>query len=158
MQKQASERFFKKGVLRNFAEFTRKYLWRNLFFDKVKLCRSATSLKTSLWCRCFLVKFVETSFLQITTGRLLLVIAVSVLVIIGGIKVKILEVVHWSQVLNQLLHLESDASTRISRSQSLEASSSFLKLLQAFSKFLKKQPQPESVVTEIRWQKTNQKK
>ena len=116
MQKQASERFFKKGVLRNFAEFTRKYLWRNLFFDKVKLCRSATSLKTSLWCRGFLVKFVETSFLQITTRRILLVIAVSILVIIGGIKVKILEVVHWSQVSNQPSHLESDAATRISRS------------------------------------------
>ena len=27
-----SEGFFRKGVLRNFAEFTRKHLWRNLFF------------------------------------------------------------------------------------------------------------------------------
>ena len=39
MQKQPSEGFFKDGVMRNF--------W-NLFFDKVKLCRSVTSLKTSL--------------------------------------------------------------------------------------------------------------
>ena len=45
------------------------------------LCRSATSLKTSLWRRCFLVnfaKFVRTTFLQNTTRRLLLIIAVSI--------------------------------------------------------------------------------
>ena len=40
--------FFKESVTRNFAEFTRKHLCRNLFFDKVKLCRSSTSLKASL--------------------------------------------------------------------------------------------------------------
>ena len=34
--------------MRNLAEFTRKHLCWNLFFDKVKPCRSATSLKTSL--------------------------------------------------------------------------------------------------------------
>ena len=39
MQKQPSERFFKKGAMRNFVKFTRKQLCRNLFFDKVKLCR-----------------------------------------------------------------------------------------------------------------------
>ena len=38
----------KKGFMRIFAEFTKKHLCRNLFFDKVKLCRSATSLKSSL--------------------------------------------------------------------------------------------------------------
>ena len=49
MHKQPPEEFFKKSVMRNFAEFTRKYLSQNLFFDKVKLCRSAaTSLKTSI--------------------------------------------------------------------------------------------------------------
>ena len=32
----------------NFAEFTRKHPWWNLLFDKVKLYRSVTSLKTSL--------------------------------------------------------------------------------------------------------------
>ena len=36
--------------MRNFAEFARKYLRRNLFFDKVKLCRYAPSLKTRLFC------------------------------------------------------------------------------------------------------------
>ena len=59
------------------------HLFRNLFFDKVKLCRTATSLKTSLQRRCFLVKFakyVGIPFLQNTTGRLLLIIAVSIVV------------------------------------------------------------------------------
>ena len=53
-----------------------------LFFDKVKLCRAATPLKTSLWRRNFLVKFakfVGILLLQNTTGRLL-IIAVSVVV------------------------------------------------------------------------------
>ena len=38
----------KNGVMKNITEFTRKNLWQNVVFDKVKLCRSATSLKTSL--------------------------------------------------------------------------------------------------------------
>ena len=38
----------KNGFMRIFAEFTKKYLCQNLFFDKVKLYRSATSLKSSL--------------------------------------------------------------------------------------------------------------
>ena len=82
MQKQPSEEFF-KSVMRNFAIFTRKHLCRNFCFDKVKLCRSATSLKTSLLRRCFLVnfaKFVRKTFLQNTTGRLLLIIAVLIVV------------------------------------------------------------------------------
>ena len=38
IQKQPSERFFKKGILNNFTEFTRKDLRRNLFFlIKIKL-------------------------------------------------------------------------------------------------------------------------
>ena len=52
MQKQPSERFFKKCFMRNFPELAKKHLCRNLFFDEVKLCRSATSLKTSLQSRC----------------------------------------------------------------------------------------------------------
>ena len=48
MRKQPSEGLFKKSVMRNLPELTRKHLYWNLFFDKVKLCRSATSLKTSL--------------------------------------------------------------------------------------------------------------
>ena len=83
MQKQPSKGFFKESVMRNFAEFTRKYLCRHLFFDKFKLSISSTSLKASLQCRCFLVnfaKFVRTPFLQNTTGPLLLIIAVSITV------------------------------------------------------------------------------
>ena len=48
IQKQPSQGFFKKGVMRNFAKYTKKLLCRNLFFDKIKPCRSATSLKTRL--------------------------------------------------------------------------------------------------------------
>ena len=46
----AVQRVFKKGVMINSTEFTRKNLCRNLFFffDEVKLCRYATSLKTRL--------------------------------------------------------------------------------------------------------------
>ena len=46
MQKQPSKGFLKKGVMKNFVEFTRKHVPESLFFDKVKLCRSAASLKT----------------------------------------------------------------------------------------------------------------
>ena len=41
MRKQPSKGFFKNSVIRNFAEFTRKYLCRNLFFIKLltlKIC------------------------------------------------------------------------------------------------------------------------
>ena len=48
MQKQPSEGFYKKGVVRNFAKFTRKHLCRSLFFDKVRRYRSATSLEERL--------------------------------------------------------------------------------------------------------------
>ena len=75
----------------------------------------------------------------------------------GGIKVKILEVVDWSQVQNHPSQLESVAATKISRSQGLQVSSSFFKLPQASSRFLKQQPEPGSVVTEISRQKTNHK-
>ena len=34
-QKQPPEVFYKKGVLKNFAKFTEKYLGWNLFFNKV---------------------------------------------------------------------------------------------------------------------------
>ena len=64
MQKLRSEGFFKNGIMRNFAEFTRKHPYRNTF-----------------WC--FLVnfaKFARTPFLQNSTGRLLLIIAASIVV------------------------------------------------------------------------------
>ena len=40
--------FFKKGLIRNFAEFTSKHVLESLFFDKVKLYRSAASFKRRL--------------------------------------------------------------------------------------------------------------
>ena len=83
MQKQLSEGFFRKNFMRNFPEFTIKHLRHNLFFDKLKLCRCAASLKSSLYSRCFLVKFakfVGIHFLQSGTRRLLLIVAASIVV------------------------------------------------------------------------------
>ena len=42
----AVRRVLLKGFLSNFPEFTNNHLCQNLYFDKVKLCRPATSLKT----------------------------------------------------------------------------------------------------------------
>ena len=42
------EVFCKKGVLRNFAKFTRKHMCRSLFLNKVAGLRSATLLKKRL--------------------------------------------------------------------------------------------------------------
>ena len=78
-----SKGFYKKFVLRNFPKSTRKHLCQSLFFEKVRRCRSATSWKTRLQCECFLLsisKPVRTPFLQNTTGRLLLIIEVSIVV------------------------------------------------------------------------------
>ena len=47
-QKQPPEVFCKKGVLRNFAKFTGKYLCQSLFFNKVAGLRPATFLKKRL--------------------------------------------------------------------------------------------------------------
>ena len=54
------EVFCKKGVPKNFAKFTGKYLWQSPFFNKV-----ATLLKKRLCHRCFPVnfaKFLRTAF------------------------------------------------------------------------------------------------
>ena len=64
-----------KGVLRNFAKFTRKHLCQRHFLNKIAGLRPATSLKQSLSRRCFPVNFrnfLEQFFLQDTSGRLLL--------------------------------------------------------------------------------------
>ena len=74
-QKQPPEVFYKKGVLRNFAKFTRKHLCKSLLFNKVAGLRPATLLKKRLWHRRFPVnfsKFLTTSFAQNTAGRLTL--------------------------------------------------------------------------------------
>ena len=65
-QKQPSEVFCKKSVLKNFAKFTEKHLCQSLFFNKVAGLRPATLLKKRLWHRCFSVnfaKFLRTPFL-----------------------------------------------------------------------------------------------
>ena len=65
-----------KGVLRNFEKFIRKHLCQSLFFNKVAGLTLSTLLKQRLWHGCFPVnftKFLRTSFLQNTSGRLLLI-------------------------------------------------------------------------------------
>ena len=65
----------RKVVLRNFAKFTGKYMYHSLSFNKVSGPRPATLIKKRLWHRCFPVnfaKFFRTTFLQNTSGRLLL--------------------------------------------------------------------------------------
>ena len=55
MVKQPSEGFFKKDAMRNFARFTKKHL-----------------------CQCQFCRIYENTFLQNNTGRLILIIAVSI--------------------------------------------------------------------------------
>ena len=65
----------KISVLRNFSKFTGKHLCQRLFFNKVAGLGPPTLLKKSLWHRCFPVnfaKFLRTTFLQNTSGQLLL--------------------------------------------------------------------------------------
>ena len=49
----------KKGVLRNFAKLTGKFLCQSLFFNKVAGLRPATLLKKRLRHKCFPVNFVK---------------------------------------------------------------------------------------------------
>ena len=51
------EVFCKKGVLKNFAKFTGKYLCHSLVFNKVAGLRPVTLFKKRLWHRCFPVNF-----------------------------------------------------------------------------------------------------
>ena len=53
------EVFCKKGVLRNFVEFTGKHLCQNFFFNKVEGPKPATLLKKRPWHRWFPVNFVK---------------------------------------------------------------------------------------------------
>ena len=62
----------KKGVLRNFAKFTGKYLCRSLFFNKAAGLEAF--IKKRFWHRCFLVnfaKFRRILFSQDTSRKLL---------------------------------------------------------------------------------------
>ena len=60
--RQPPDVFCKKGVLKNFANFTWKYLCWCLFFNKTVCLRPAVLLKKRLRHRCFPVKF--TKFLR----------------------------------------------------------------------------------------------
>ena len=61
----------RKGVLKNFAKFNRKYLRQCFSFNKVAGLKTTTLLIKWLWHRCFPVNFAKllrTSFLQNTSG------------------------------------------------------------------------------------------
>ena len=51
--------FCKKGVLRNYTNWTGKHLYQSLFLNKVTDLRPATLLKKRLWRRCFSVNFMK---------------------------------------------------------------------------------------------------
>ena len=68
----------KKGIVRNFAKFTRKYLCQSLFFNKSAGLRpkACNFIEKETRHRCFpanFSKFLTTPFLQNNSGRLLLV-------------------------------------------------------------------------------------
>ena len=65
----------KKGVLRNFTQFTGRHLCQRLFFNKAAGVKPVYSERRRLWHRCFpvnFVKFLRAPFLQNTSGRGLL--------------------------------------------------------------------------------------
>ena len=53
------EVFCKKGVLKNFAEFTGIHMYQKLFLNKVAFLRPAALLKKRPWHRCFSVNFMK---------------------------------------------------------------------------------------------------
>ena len=69
------EVFCRKGVLRNFGNFTGKHLCRGLLYNKVAGLRTVTLLKKRFWYRCFPVnfsKFLKTPFITENLWWLLL--------------------------------------------------------------------------------------
>ena len=58
----------RKGVLRNFAKFTGKYLCQNPFFNKVVCPRPATSFKKETLTQVFSCEFLRTPFSRKTSG------------------------------------------------------------------------------------------
>ena len=82
-KRQKQPRSLKKGVLKNLAKVTEKHLSQGLIFNKVAGLRPEIAFRhsyspraASVWHRCFPVnlpaKFLRTTFLQNTSGRLLL--------------------------------------------------------------------------------------
>ena len=73
-QKQSSELFWKKGVLKNFANFTWKHLWWSLF-NNVAGLQDCNFIKKRFLYRCFLItvlKVLRAPILKNMYGRLLL--------------------------------------------------------------------------------------
>ena len=76
-QKQSQEVFCKKGVLKNFANFTGKHLWWSLFLIKLPAFRPGTLLKRDSNTGVFqwnLQRFLRTPALKNICDRLLLII------------------------------------------------------------------------------------
>ena len=71
--------FYKKNALRKFQKNHKKTPVLESLFDKVRRCRSVISFKAQVLFVNF-AKFVSTPFLQKTTRRILLIIAVSKIV------------------------------------------------------------------------------
>ena len=67
VQKQPPEVLFKKGVLKNFANFTGKHLCWSLFFNKVANPQAPTQM-----CSCEISKILRTPILKNICGRLLI--------------------------------------------------------------------------------------
>ena len=63
-----SNGFYKTVVLKNFPKFTRKHLCWSLFFDNVRLCRSATSFKRRLQHR-FSFRILQNLLVQYTSAN-----------------------------------------------------------------------------------------
>ena len=71
IQKQSPWGVLLKGVFRNFAKFTGKYLCQSLFFNKVAGLRPSSYLKKRPWHRCFPViwwNFLEHFSLQVAAS------------------------------------------------------------------------------------------
>ena len=77
-----SKGFYKQVFWEISQIFTRKHLGRSLFFDKVRRCRSATSFKrdSSTGSFCEFCEICKNTFLQNTTIKLFLIIAVTIVV------------------------------------------------------------------------------
>ena len=73
----------RKDILRNFAKFTGKHCARVSFLIKLQDWGAANLLKKKIWHRCFPVnfaKFLRTPFLQNTSGWLLLLLQIVLII------------------------------------------------------------------------------
>ena len=88
LQKQPPEVYYKKGVLKNFAKFRRKHL----------CLTPVTLLKKRPWHRCFplnFAKFLRAPFLQNTSGRLLLPMALPFYGILNSVNLFLIQQLYW---------------------------------------------------------------